>query len=189
MYQSIEQRNINIHGQDYGYTLRRRRRVKYLRLSIEHDGAVTVTAPIAYPLFLIKKFLDKKMEWIAKGVSRIKNQPSLLGLKHSASDIRKYKKQARILVTDRLAYFNSYYNFKYHRIAIRNQKSRWGSCSSSKNLNFNYRLALLPEELADYIIVHELCHLREMNHSVKFWQLVGETIFDYKIRQKKLKKI
>lgn len=189
MYKSIEQRNINISGKDYSYTLRRRRRVKYLRLSIEHDGALTVTAPLTYPLFLINKFLNSRWQWVLRGIAKTRKHPSLLGLLHSPSEIRQYKRQARALVEYRLKYFNSHYNFQYNRIAIRNQKSRWGSCSSSKNLNFNYRLALLPEELADYIIVHELCHLQEMNHSVKFWRLVAELISDYKDRQKKLKKI
>jgi len=78
---------------------------------------------------------------------------------------------------------------EFKRVAIRNQKSRWGSCSSQKNLNFNYRLCLLPSDIAEYIIVHELCHLQEMNHSVKFWRLVEKTIPDYKFRQKRLKKI
>lgn len=189
MYKKTEIRKINILGKDYQYTLRRRRRVKYLRLAIEHDGALTLTAPASYPVFLIKQFLSSKVEWIVEGVAKKIKNPTLMGLKHSEAEVRKYKKQARFLVEDRLKYFNQCYNFSYNRISIRNQKSRWGSCSSSKNLNFNYRLALLPVDLADYIIVHELCHLQEMNHSVKFWQLVKKAIPDYKNRQKKLKKI
>ena len=86
------------------------------------------------------------------------------------------KEAAASLVTLRLAHFNTLYNFKYNRISIRNQFSRWGSCSRKGNLNFNFRIALLPSELADYIIVHELCHLGEFNHSKKFWNLVTLTI-------------
>lgn len=189
MFKKIETRNINIAGKDYEYTLRRRARVRYLRLSIEHDGSLVLTAPITYPIFLIKNFLVSRVNWIVEGVRNKKNNPTILGIKHNANDLKKYKKQARELVEERLEYFNKYYGFKYNRIAIRNQKSRWGSCSSSRNLNFNYRLAILPFELADYIIVHELCHLREMNHSSSFWQLVTKTIPDYKKRQNKLKKI
>jgi len=100
-----------------------------------------------------------------------------------------YKEPARRLVIDRLAFFNSLYNFQYKRIAIRDQRSRWGSCSTGNNLNFNYRIILLPLELADYIIVHELCHLAEMNHSFKFWQLVGQAIPDWRQRRRLLKKI
>jgi hypothetical protein len=100
-----------------------------------------------------------------------------------------YKNQARCLVRQRLEYYNQFYNFKYYRVSIKDQRSRWGSCSGLGNLNFNYRLASLPDELADYIIVHELCHLKEMNHSARFWRLVAQTIPDYLGRRRELKKI
>jgi predicted metal-dependent hydrolase len=92
----------------------------------------------------------------------------------------KYKKQAVVLVRERLEYFNTFYNFKYGRVAIRNQKTRWGSCSKKGNLNFNYKIVLLSPKQADYIIVHELCHLKEFNHSQRFWDLVAKAVPDYK---------
>jgi len=92
----------------------------------------------------------------------------------------KYKKDAGILVKERLEYFNQFYNYKYGRVAIRNQKTRWGSCSKKGNLNFNYKIVLLTSKQSDYIIVHELCHLKEFNHSGSFWSLVAETVPDYK---------
>lgn len=70
--------------------------------------------------------------------------------------------------------------FEYNNIAIRDQSTRWGSCSSKKNLNFNWRLIFAPEDILDYVIVHELCHLKEMNHSKKFWDLVGSIAPNYK---------
>ena len=79
------------------------------------------------------------------------------------------------------------YVFTYNRVAIRNQKRRWGSCSSLKNLNFNYKLIFLPYELADYIIVHELCHLQELHHGPAFWQKVETMLPDYKERMSKLR--
>jgi predicted metal-dependent hydrolase len=87
-----------------------------------------------------------------------------------------HKEGARRLVHERLAYFNQYYGFPLHKVAIRNQRTRWGSCSSKRNLNFNYRIAFLPSALCDYIIVHELCHVAQLNHSPQFWQLVAQTI-------------
>lgn len=100
-----------------------------------------------------------------------------------------HKETARSLAHERLAYWNQFYGHPYNRVAIRNQGSRWGSCSMKGNLNFNYRIALLPPELADYIIVHELCHLREFNHSDRFWALVAETLPDYKERKERLKEM
>jgi len=91
----------------------------------------------------------------------------------------KKREQARNLVLARLAYFNQFYNFKINRVAIKNTYRRWGSCSSKGNLNFNYKIIYLRPELADYLIVHELCHLGEFNHSLKFHALVAKTIPNY----------
>lgn len=98
------------------------------------------------------------------------------------------KDKAFLLVTERLTHFNTHYSFTYKNICIRNQVSRWGSCSSKGNLNFNYRIVLLTQKLSDYIIVHELCHLGEFNHSQKFWDLVAKTIPDYKEIKNELQK-
>lgn len=92
----------------------------------------------------------------------------------------KYKKDAEDLVRERLEYFNQFYNYKWGKVTIRNQKTRWGSCSKKGNLNFNYKIALLSPDQADYIIVHELCHLKEFNHGKKFWDLVSQTVPSYK---------
>ncbi len=98
----------------------------------------------------------------------------------------KERAAARALVHERLLYFNQFYNFSYQRVFIKNQKTRWGSCSKNGNLNFNYKIVHLPLHLADYIIVHELCHLGEFNHSKNFWALVGRTLSDYARRKKEL---
>jgi len=99
------------------------------------------------------------------------------------------KEQARIFIENRLSYINKLYNFKINRIAIKNTTTRWGSCSSKSNLNFNYKIIYLKPELADYLIVHELCHLGELNHSKRFWALVSKTIPDYAKVNKELKRI
>ncbi|MBU0577514.1 M48 family metallopeptidase [Patescibacteria group bacterium] len=98
-----------------------------------------------------------------------------------------YKKKASEVVHDRLEFFNEYYQLKYNRVTLRNQKSRWGSCSVRKNLNFNWRLVMAPIEVIDYVVVHELCHLKVMNHSAKFWNLVAEKIPNYKVVRKWLR--
>jgi predicted metal-dependent hydrolase len=96
----------------------------------------------------------------------------------SRRDYLAHKEAARHIVHERLAYFRRYYadlghDLSYHRVAVRDQRSRWGSCSKVGNLNFNYRLVRLRPELQDYIIVHELCHIKEFNHAPAFWTLVA----------------
>lgn len=95
--------------------------------------------------------------------------------------------RAKKLVLERLAHFAPQYKVTFARVTIKDMRSRWGSCSRQGNLNFNYRLLFLPPELVDYVIVHEVCHLREMNHSRAFWRLVAETIPDYAVRKHALR--
>ncbi|MDB5194853.1 MAG: putative metal-dependent hydrolase [Parcubacteria group bacterium] len=84
--------------------------------------------------------------------------------------------RTRALVTERVSYWSGVYGIPYGTISIRKQKTRWGSCSQAGNLSFNYRLGFLPLHLADYVIVHELCHIRQHNHSPAFWALVAQAI-------------
>jgi hypothetical protein len=100
-----------------------------------------------------------------------------------------HKEYARAVITERLAYWNQSYNFVYKRVSIKNQRTCWGSCSEHKNLNFNYKLVLLPESLMDYVIVHELCHLAELSHSQNFWSHVERTLPDYRERRAHLRKM
>ncbi len=113
----------------------------------------------------------------------------------SIAHYRAHKKQTRNLVEARISYFLHIYKNKHGieltpsgKIAIRNTKSRWGSCSSKKNLNFSYRLSLLPSHLSDYIVAHELCHLQEFNHGQNFWNLVALEMPEYHLHREELKK-
>lgn len=90
------------------------------------------------------------------------------------------KKYAKQLIFKRVKELSLNHSFKYNKISIRDQKSRWGSCSSNQNLNFNWRLILAPSEILDYVIIHELAHTKEMNHSKDFWNIVKEIIPEYK---------
>lgn len=129
---------------------------------------------------LIKKYFKVRVRVVRRRI-RIKNK------KGSKSEYLKYKNQALELVRNKLEHFNKFYNFKYNKVTVRNQSTRWGSCSKSGNLNFNYKLALLPENLVDYVVVHELCHLGEFNHSKNFWDLVARTVPDFKERRQELR--
>jgi predicted metal-dependent hydrolase len=97
------------------------------------------------------------------------------------------KNKASVLFMRKINEIATQYNFHYSSITIRGQKSRWGSCSSSKKLNINYKLLLMPEAIARYVFIHELCHTIEMNHSVKFWQLVEKYDPEYQQHRQYLK--
>ena len=107
---------------------------------------------------------------------------------YSKKDYKKYKAEAERFLYDRVDVLNKFYGFKYNKINVKNQKTRWGSCSKKGNLNFNYKIALLPQKMADYIVVHELCHLGQFNHSQKFWNLVAKGMPDYLEIRDELKK-
>ena len=137
---------------------------------------------------LIRSFVQKNR----RGVVRIVRRRRVVRVSHlrgRKSEHLAHKDAAREIVHQKLLHFNQHYQYTYHRVTIRNQKSRWASCSKKGNLNFHYKLALMPEPLVDYIIVHELCHLKAFNHSPSFWSLVAETIPDHKTRRRELRSI
>lgn len=102
---------------------------------------------------------------------------------------QKHKEAARALVHARVGYFNAFYQFEVGKVFIKNTKSRWASCSEKGNLNFNYKIVLLPEPVADYLIVHELCHLSEFNHGPGFWSLVSQACPNYREARRALREI
>lgn len=101
--------------------------------------------------------------------------------------VKWYRRQAESILKSRLDHYASRMGLQYQRLSIREQKTRWGSCSSQKNINLNWRIILAPEKVLDYLIVHELAHLQQMNHSSAFWSLVETYIPDYRIWRKWLK--
>lgn len=100
-----------------------------------------------------------------------------------------HKEEARAQIRRRLEYWNQFYGFSYNRVSIRNTKTCWGSCTSLGNLNFSYKLLFLPAHLQDYIIVHELCHLAELNHGPRFWELVSRQVPDHSAHRHELRQI
>jgi hypothetical protein len=142
---------------------------------------------------IVENFVIEKWEWVRKTLARFSALPDWQKKKYTRRDYLVNKEQARELIENRLIYFRQLYHHlevqlpSLGRIAIRDQKSRWGSCSRRGNLNFNYKLLWLPAELQDYIVVHELCHLQELNHSKRFWALVAKVLPNYKEVKKRLK--
>jgi len=179
-------RQIYIKNKNLVYQLKTSDRAKKIRLTIHNDGRFVVTIPRHVDKVIAEKFMLEKADWILDKMRYVKEKRKKIKLPHGAKQYLEHKEHARKFITDKLEYFNKFYGFSYSRVTIRRQKTRWGSCSEHGNLSFNFKLYFLPEALADYIIVHELCHLRELNHSRGFWILVGQTIPDYKQRKKAL---
>lgn len=182
-----EQKEIVLLGSKVGYTLKVSNRVRTMKLAVYHDGNFVVTVPRRIHESIIANFIVQKALWIIEKIEYFKNNPRPKAVVHSASEIAEYKKQAKKILEERLPHFSTYYGVTYKNVVVKNITSRWGSCSSKGNLNFNYKIATLTPELSDYIIVHELCHLKEMNHSRNFWNLVEKQIPHHRELRKQLK--
>lgn len=150
------------------------------------DATVVLTAPRWIPLATAEEFLRAKMDWVADKVRYWKAHP-VIKARRAVYRYRAHKAAARQFVTERVNYYNAHYQFAFNRLNIKRGRSRWGSCSAKRNLNFNFKLLWLPRLLADYVMVHELCHLQELNHSNRFWALVAQTMPEYKKLRGELK--
>ena len=171
------------------YTVRRYKRSKHVRVGVRGDGTVQVSAPYRVSKVFIDAFVRKHEKWLRQQLEKLAlRRESPLGT-WSREAYLEHKEAARKIAHERAAHFAKAYGVSYGRIAIRNQHSRWGSCSAEGNLNFNYKIALLPQHLTDYIIVHELCHLLELNHSPRFWALVAQTIPDHQAHRRELQQL
>jgi hypothetical protein len=159
--------------------IRESKRAKRLRLAVYCDGSVIITTPLGIDLSIVEKFIAHKKQWIADKINFFKSVDSKSIRTFSQEDYSKHKDGALMLVCDRIEIFNKKLGFSFNKIFIKNQKTRWGSCSKKKNLNINYKIIFLPKRHQDYIIVHEMCHLKEFNHSRKFWALIESVLPDY----------
>jgi predicted metal-dependent hydrolase len=178
-------KSIELLSRTLEYTLTVSPRAKHMRVSIRNGGDMRVTVPRFVPHFLVENFMKKKASWIVETFDIARTKP-VHQHKDTHAEYQAYKEQARTLAHERVVYYAKHYQFTWGAISIRNQKTRWGSCSSKGNLAFSYKLALLPPHLADYIVVHELCHLKELNHSDRFWNLVEQMIPNHKALRKEL---
>ena len=169
-----------------------RSRRKTISLEIKKDCRVVLRVPNRMPKRDIVRFLNEKQSWLeenyAKMVQRNKVRMAAKAKYHlSDSKIHELAEQAVEVVPKRVAHYAARMGVTYGRITIRHQRTRWGSCSSNGNLNFNCLLMLAPPEVLDYVVVHELCHRLEMNHSPRFWAQVERVLPDYKVSRKWLR--
>ncbi|MDD6147976.1 MAG: M48 family metallopeptidase [Lachnospiraceae bacterium] len=179
-------------GKEYEYRLIRSRR-KSLGIEIKGAGDLYVRSPLRMPLSEIHRMIEKNQNWIDDHVEKRqaifeKQKDSLYGeMRLDENEIKRLTNLAKETIPPRVELFAKSMGVDYGRITIRHQKTRWGSCSGKGNLNFNCLLMLTPPEVQEYVIVHELCHRKEMNHSYRFWAEVEDVLPDYRVQEQWLK--
>ena len=159
---------------------------KTLAVQIRADGTVIARAPLRMPKDRILCFLSEKASWIRMQQGKMQEREKMRQqacIHLDAAQEKELRERAKSVLAQRTAYFARQIGVTYGRITVRDQKTRWGSCSQTGNLNFNFRLILAPLEVLDYVVVHELCHRRQMNHSAQFWQEVAQVLPDYRKRK------
>lgn len=166
---------------------------KSLGLEVSQEGTVRVRAPRRTADKRIREIVEEKKEWIIQKYLEMEARRKEILEKGVPDYVKypewenKYRRMARERLGQRTAYFARLMGVSYGRITVRAAKTRWGSCSSQGNLNFHWKLVLMPPEVLDYVVVHELAHRKEMNHSPAFWAEVARVLPDYRERRKWLK--
>lgn len=162
---------------------------KSISIEIKSDLRIIVRAPKRMPNYQIRQFVMEKAHWIEEHYDKMQRQiqERKAIVPYTDRQLREFARLARLDLTHRVEHFAPIVGVDYGRIAIRSQRTRWGSCSSKGNLNFNCLLILCPEEVRNYVVVHELCHRLEMNHSPRFWKKVERVIPHYRECRKWLK--
>ena len=170
------------------YSLIRSRR-STMSIELKSDGRMIVRAPLRTSAAEIERFLREKQGWIARTREKYRRQQEEAGRAGPLSyeEIQALANKALEVIPQKVRFYSGLVGVTYGRITIRNQKTRWGSCSADGNLNFNCLLMLVPEAVQDYVVVHELCHRKEMNHSPRFWSEVERVLPDYRESRKWLK--
>ena len=168
------------------YQLIRSKR-KTIAIKITREGIVEVRAPLFSTDYQIKKFVEDHAEWINEKLAETNSDNRISSMEFTPAQIRVYKERAKGIISRRVQHYAQLMGVNYGRITIKDQKSRWGSCSEKSNLNFSWRLILMPIEVMDYVVVHELAHLKQMNHSQAFWEEVEKILPNYKEQRKWLK--
>ncbi len=160
-------------------------------ITVKPGGEIVVRAPRLMSNSAILSFALEKESWIIKTyLKQSKIQPAPACEEKSSRTLaleKRYRDAAKDYIPKRVEHYHSYTGGNYTKITIRDQKTRWGSCSSNGTLSFSFRLMMAPPRVLDYVVVHELCHLTYMNHSKEFWNMVENILPDYKEHRKWLK--
>ena len=160
-------------------------------ISVKPGGEIIIRAPKLLPQTAVLAFVYQKSDWILSAYNNQKDRiPQDNNIEKDAATLaleKRYRDAAREYIPKRVEYYHTLTGGSYEKITIRDQKTRWGSCSNNGTLSFNYRLMLAPPRVLDYVVVHELCHLTHMNHSREFWDMVASILPEYKEYRKWLK--
>ena len=155
-------------------------------IQIKEDGKVIVRTPYSVSRKQTERFVEERADWIQKNQEKLREasrQKTMITEEMRKDGVKKALK----FIPERVEYYAELMGVSYGRITIREQKTRWGSCSCKGNLNFNWKLMLMPPEILDYVVVHELAHRKEMNHSRDFWDMVAGVMPEYKEYRKWLR--
>jgi len=164
-----------------------------LGLEVSRNGQVKLRAPRRVSDGALQNFARQKEAWIIEKYLMMEEKRKAESLQQDPDYVKDpaleqaYRRQAKARLEERAAYFASRMGVSYQRISVRAAKTRWGSCSAKGNLNFHWKLILMPPQVLDYVVVHELAHRKEMNHSPAFWAEVEKILPDYRERRKWLK--
>ena len=167
--------------QSLEYKLVRSRR-RTLALEIQKDGALLVRSPLMFPTEAIHRFIGQKICWIERKRKEAveKDRSRMLLPKLSEALVEHHKKLAEQKISERLEHYSSRLGISYRRCRISSARSRWGTCSRGGGLGFSWRLAMAPAPVLDYVVIHELVHILEHNHSGRFWEKVKQICPEYK---------
>ncbi len=164
------------------YELRRHVRARRVNVRVmpgSEGGRIVLTVPKRGSIRAGERFLSEHADWVMRQVTRLSEHNSLLARRDEA-EYRKRRAEASVYIREKVKYWSEICGLRHTGVTIRDQSTRWGSCSAKRRLSFSWKLLLLPERFTDYVVVHELCHLAEFNHSPRFWALVARHIPEYR---------
>lgn len=178
-------KRLIIGDEDVSYRLKLRSGQRSIRMRMNEDGSLTISGPLSLSTSKIPEILNRHLPWIKSSRLKLGKKKKII----NDQPLQALRLKTQILVRERLAHYNQFYNFLFRSISVSTARTRWGSCSRNGNLSFSYKLGLLPDHLIDYVVVHELCHLKEHNHSSSFWKLVAVHVPDHKERRRELRSL
>ena len=160
-------------------------------ITVKPGGEIIIRAPKLMPNAMVLSYVQQKESWLVKTYEKQRNIPASIPMEEKSHQTlaleKRYRDAARDYIPKRVEYYHQFTGGHFEKITIRDQKTRWGSCSANGTLSFNFRLMMAPPRVLDYVIVHELCHLTHMNHSKDFWNMVESILPNYKEHKKWLK--